>query len=534
MTDDILSFLYTYPVEIVDHRYKPRFITHIPSFQTGDVMTQTVSVPYGGNYTDENGIIQTHYGRISLSLPQMIVTYTLKSDLSWSDGHALTANDIVFGYNLAKDPLAFGTWANRAEYTADLSVSKEENLVWKGLPGFLSLKYPNFLFPPQPKHKWEDSPHLTEIAKDHHPSVTGPYRISHWRDDDTLVLEPNPHYSGDPPTIQEVILRFPKVPTVFWPEMYNLGLCDILIPEKTENHNWETWLTLAKEDKATILSAPSETILRLDFNLSPDKFETLPLRSIRTRFGLANCISREHLARLPNGILAHPASTFIPEDHPAFDASAVWRVPYNREVGKGILSEIGWIDKNGDGVREAYDLEGIRDKRPLTLTLKTSNIDLFAAQSIAQDLQECGVGVDIDVIGPQQMFAESEVSPLISGDFQLVLYRWNTSIPEGCRTWKHNSRALNNIMMNGYNVGKFHNPDFNIACEQAMTSLSEADQLKALQTSQIILSEEIPTIFLIWHPTWYIIRPELQHFTIETSINDRISQPEYLSFDAGF
>jgi peptide/nickel transport system substrate-binding protein len=523
----VLAFISTLPVNYVGYRWEPRLITHLPDFENGDVITRSIALQNGAEYLDSNGLIHTHYGTESLSLAQMVITYTLKSGIKWSDGHSLTTDDILFSYKLVQNIRSNGIWQSIAERTAELIVLDENSIRWEGLPGYVSTDYPGFLFPPQPEHVWQDLNTL-EILQDQNPPVLGPYRITTW-EEETLFLEANPYYIGDKPEIERINFIFPNIKSVFWPEMLRVGTCDILFPGSENNQRLSTWLRLVNEGIAEILYTQTPTLLRLDFNVKSPNRRSAPLQATQTRFGLAHCVSRGHLRERHSGAFTEPAYSFVPEMHPAYDSSTIWRVPFNIEVGQGILEEIGWRDENKDGIRESHDIEGIRDNTPLTLTLSTSTNLLDAAQVVAADLKTCGVGVIIDAQGPELLFASSSASPLYAGDFQLALYYWNSTIPQGCTSWSSSHFPDSGLIAREHNYTGYSNPLYDEACQKAKDAVILDQQVMALRQAQRIISEEQPTLFLTWQSKWFISNPDIKNLTLDITALGRIIKPEYIT-----
>jgi ABC-type transport system substrate-binding protein len=418
--------------------------------------------------------------------------------------------------------LAYGYWKDVAALTAELVIVDDYQITWAGLPGYVNNNYPGFLFPPQSEHKWSGNS-LSEILLDRYPLSNGPYRILDWENEDTLHLGVNPYFDGKTPGIDRIVIRFPDVDPVFWDEMYLSGYCDLLLPGDMVNHNWLNWIKLVEQDHAVMWHSASSTILRLDFNVAPSSFI---LREQKTRLGLANCVSRGHLSQLTPDALTLPATSFIPENHPTYNPASVWRVPYDIEVGRGILEEVGWVDEDNDGIRESHDVPGIRDNTPLTLTLTTSSHDILAAEVLQEDLKACGVGIEIEAMGPHQLFAASGVSPLYTRNFELALYQWDAHIPEGCSAWLSYLIPGNTEAGGEYNYSGFTSSVFDEACLQAIEALDQTQLALALNTTQAILSEELPTLFLVWEPLWLISRPELKNIVPDATAFGRLYQPQ--------
>ncbi len=206
---DVLAFIYTFPVEQEGYSWEPRLLTHIPGFNSGDVVTRNVTVQQGAFFLDRDGVVKTYFGSESLILTQMIVTYTLQANLKWSDSYALTTKDVIFGYSIAQMPEAYGQWRDLADRTMALTAIDDQQIRWEGLPGFTSTNYPGFLFPPQPSHKWRNM-NLVEILMDHDPPVNGPYRIAAWENNASMTLEANPYYYWSTATDRKHYCTIPR------------------------------------------------------------------------------------------------------------------------------------------------------------------------------------------------------------------------------------------------------------------------------------------------------------------------------------
>ncbi|TFG65785.1 MAG: hypothetical protein E4H27_10520, partial [Anaerolineales bacterium] len=197
----------------------------------------------------------------------------------------------------------------------------------------------------------------------------------------------------------------------------------------------------------------------------------------------------------------------------------------------GVLNEIGWRDENGDGIREAHDIEGIKDGTALTLTLATSIMHRPMAESIAKDFRQCGVGIIIDAKGPQQFYAASSVSPLYARDFQLALYGWQAVVPGGCSAWLSDRLPANGNAGSEVNYGGYQNLVFDDLCRQALSAVEIEHQYQALHDAQVILAEDQATLFLTWQPRWLVSQPDVKGIVMDISAFGRLSHPESITKD---
>lgn len=525
--EDLLALFYEPPAERVGYQWHAHLLTEIPTLENGQVLTRTAPVPTGARYADAAGMIHTHQGAEALRLPQMIVTFTLKSDLRWSDGQPLTARDAIFSYHLAQSPEAHGRWRALVERTQRFVAVDDETLRWEGLPGYLSTDYPGFCFPPQPAHRWQGK-ELTEIMRDRTPPATGPFEIIAWETGREVRMQPNPYYVGAAPTLKEVIVRFPQLRAEQWAELLTSEQCDVLLPDPVQLTDWQTWERLVNQREAMIWADVAPTVLRLDFNIAPLDEAVTPLSQREVRLGLAHCIDRAALsAALPSEALL-PASGFILPAHPAFDEAGD-RIPYNPDEGQRLLEAAGWYDEDGDGLREARDVPGIRDGTPLSLTLHLAAPYIVTAAHLSADLEKCGVGVRPQPTETQLLYAADPVSPLFGRSFELALFGWQVELPQVCGSWRSDRIPSAESGWIGENFSGYINEEYDRACARALTAVDLTSQAAAIQEAQDLLREELPTLFLTWRPYWFVARPEVQGLRPDASAPGTIWNIEEIS-----
>lgn len=514
--DDLLALFYEEPVERVGYRWEPRLVERVPSLENGDVITSLVQVPPGSRYVDDVGVLRFNDEELPLRLPQLVVTFTLKSGLLWSDGDALTTEDVVLGYYLAQSAETYGRWRDVAERTERFTALDDYTVRWEGVPGYVTTEYPGFLFPPQPAHRWTGQT-LRQILEDRTPPATGPFRVVAWEAGREVRLEPNPNYAGAAPVLEKVTLRFPATAIDTWGELLINGQCDLLLPDPVMMTEWRQWLALLQRQQAMIWADVAPVVLRLDFNLDPLGGETSPLVDPRVRRGLAQCIDRTKLSEALPGQAFVPAGGFIPPGHPAYRPEMAMLGAYDPQAGRSLLEEAGWRDEDGDGVREAYDVEGFSDGEPLSLTLHMAPQYLVTSAHVVAGLENCGVGVLPLPTEQQLLYATDAVSPLAGRTYQMALFGWRAELPQFCGVWRSNRIPAAETQWMGENFSGYASEAYDAACQRALTAVDLATQDAALQAAESLLVEDLPTLFLTWRPFWFVARAQVRGLRPDTS-----------------
>ena len=517
---DLLALFYEEPVERVGYRWEARLVERVPALDTGDVITRTVKVTNGTRYADALGLVRQYTEPDSIELPKVIVTFTLKSDLLWSDGITITAKDAVLGYHLAQSPEAQGRWRALAERTARFVAVDERTLRWEGIPGYQDADYAGFLFPLQPAHRWQGQA-LAGVLEDRTPPATGPFKIVAWESMREVRLVPNENYAGTQPALEQIIVRFPQQSPNQWGALLANGTCDVILPDPILLTSWDQWERLGAAGVAVIWADAAPAVLRIDVKLDPastpsgtpgdtpdaDTPTVSPAQDLAVRQAISACLNRKQLTEsLPAEAIA-AAAGFIPPNHPAYAGTSL--PAYDPAAAAKLLDEAGWRDEDQDGIREAHDVVGFTDGEALSMTLHFASQYFVVAVHVASDLEACGLDISLRPADAHQLYTPGEAGPLFGRHFELALIGWQSAIPEVCGTW-FSSRvpgAGNN--WTGENFSGFASEPYDAACERALAAIDPVQQSEALQTAQALLNQTLPSIFVAWRPFWFAARPDV-------------------------
>ncbi len=143
------------------------------------------------------------------------------------------------------------------------------------------------------------------------------------------------------------------------------------------------------------------------------------LRDVRVRQALAYGFNRQKLVEdLLLGRAEVPATDW---DNTPWEDPSIEPYPYDPEKAKALLEEAGWVDTNGDGVRE-------KDGVDLVLKYGTTNREVRQdTQAVAQqELAEVGIKLDLQSFDADIFFAGyGEDGP--SANFSLDIIEYSNS-----------------------------------------------------------------------------------------------------------
>ncbi|WP_195330978.1 peptide ABC transporter substrate-binding protein [Leuconostoc lactis] len=327
---------------------------------------------------DKNGTPQPAQAKsVKASADGKTWTITLRPDLKWSDGSALTANDFVYGWQRANDP------ATKSEYAylysgiknadkiqsgdADkktLGISAKGNVLTvileKPLPQFESLlTFPTF-FPQQQKFvEKQGKQFATTAAKS---LYNGPYKFEGWQGtNNQFKLVKNEHYwdakNVKTPEIDFQVIQKPEVAV----QMYKTGKLDAALVNTPQ-------LAQANKNNKGYRVTPQATTVYLAYNQS-GSVKALTNAKIRQALNLAT--NRSELNSQVLSGTSTAANSFTPKglsqaNGEDFATYAKQDYAYNptkaRELFKEGLAELGVnavtleIEADTDRVANAKDV----------------------------------------------------------------------------------------------------------------------------------------------------------------------------------
>jgi peptide/nickel transport system substrate-binding protein len=540
-----MEAIYDGPIDHRNHEHQPIILEKLPSLRDGDALTRTTFVRRGARVVDAAGdVVELEDGvRVRPSgcytdgcevvfeggmvkMEHLEATFTLRQDLTWSDGEPLKAGDSEFGFEVASDAATPG-YRYTVERTAAYKALDDWRTRWTGLPGFRDESYRLRFFPPLPRHQLEDVPVrqlATHADARRTPLGWGPFVVEDWVPGERIELLPNPHYfraDAGLPFLERLVFHFKSDAAEVAAGVVS-GVCDVgthdeefagLMPFLTE---------LAEEELFTLLAAPATGMARLSFGIRPN--ETYADRGFfadrRVREAIALCVDRQAMNdEVAWGLSALPG-TYLPPAHPLYPEPDVKPYAYEPAAGRALLDDLGWRDADGDGVREAQGVEGIPDGEPFDVTLVAmgdSEIDETIARMLRAQLADCGVGVRVETVPQWELFAAGPEGPLFGRRFDLAQATWWLEDEVPCDRYL-SSEIPQPDGWSGVNITGYANAEFDLACQAALRSLpGSSAYARHHREAQIIFSEDLPSLPLLMRLRIGLAREHVEGVTMDAT-----------------
>ena len=177
------------------------------------------------------------------------------------------------------------------------------------------------------------------------------------------------------------------------------------------------------------------------------------------------------------------------------------RPEYDPEGARALLEEAGWVDQDGDGVRECHGClnaeEGYIMAAEFVIYAEYGEELELAQQLIAEMLGEVGLDLELTMVEGGILWADYESGGIEQqGDFDIDM--WDDGYPGVDPTdqlWYYYYSEAAEIDY-GWNIARWYNEDFDALLDESYT-LDEAYRQELFCQMAEILDQEVPQI-LLW------------------------------------
>jgi peptide/nickel transport system substrate-binding protein len=408
------------------------------------------------------------------------VVFKLRRDVRWQDGKPVTAEDVKFTFDRAKDPAAaslvgsaFLANVDRAEVTDSFTVRFHYVR-----PHAQALE--DFWWAPMPKHLLENvgAAELRNAPFNRQPVGSGPFKMVEWQANQRMVLEPNPAFPealGGPGLARIVLRVIPEASTMLT-ELKTGGVhVDIPVtPDQVQQ--------VKQDGNLQFHSFPGRTVYYIGWNHKRPLFT-----SPNVRRALALGINRQEIIdALLSGEGAIATST-VPPWHPLYPKD-VRPLAYNQQEAGALLDREGWRDANGDGIRE-------KGGQPLKFTLLSSDqtLNRSVVEMVQAQLRKIGVQVEARALEFQTLRSQH-----VARDFDAVFTSWvldNFQMASAPYSLFHSTEAAKEGSTNRSSV---RIPALDRLIDQAAAATNEDQARGVWRQLTEVLQREQPVTFMYW------------------------------------
>lgn len=423
--------------------------------------------------------------RWEVSSDKLQYTFYLRRDVRWHDGEPFTADDVLSTFKRIQDPKVDAAVQRQAfrdvewlekldDYTVRFTYKRP---YFRGLfvTGGMAIL---------PKHIFNDGHDFNTHPANRKPIGTGPYRFASWETGRKIVVRRNETYWGKKPELTAVVFKIVPDDKVAF-QLLKKGGIDLASIRSIQWERQTQSESFRQKFEKYRYYLPNYSYIA--WNLRRPFFQDRRVRQAMTMLVDRQSILEKQL--FSQGKVVTGTTYRFGSDYD--DSIEPW--PYDPDGAAKLLDDAGWIDHNGDGIR---DKDGI----PFRFTyLIPSSSGVGVGRSIGLFLREelSKVGIDMNI---QQLEWATMLKQLQEHSFDATSLAWALPLDIDLYQLWHSSQAEE-----GSNVIGFNHPEVDRLLEEARLEFDADERAALYRRLHRILHEEQPYTFLFTNPALVVI-----------------------------
>ncbi len=408
-------------------------------------------------------------------------TYKLRSDMKWSDGVPMTAEDVAYTITRSVQD----GWWNHTTVTGNLTATATDAQTLVVTSSVPDPKLPILDVYIVPKHIYEkiSAEDLPNYLADDNVSG-GPFQIVERKEGEFIRLVQNPNWFGKKPAMDQLIFRTFETAEA----QYNaLKAGDLDAVDDVPGKIFAT-IMAGDEPNITGIAGNQGSFSELAMNSGcPTGIGDghVALQDPNVRRAINWSLDRQLMVdKVLNGF-GKPAVGISASANPAFDYQVEADQTYSYDPAKAmaLLDEAGWIDTNGDGVR---------DKDGVELKLRYFDRSVGGASDttpfITGFLKDVGIATDVKTFDEDSLAAIQSKS-----EFDLYTWGWSPyADPDNMLSNFTSSAVPTDPAVGGYNDGNWCNAEYDALYEKQNVELDPVKRADLIQQMHKIFVNDGP------------------------------------------
>jgi peptide/nickel transport system substrate-binding protein len=421
-------------------------------------------------------------------------TFTLREGSTWHDGEPVTAADVAFTYTFYAAQEDFPYMPVYTTYFESVEAADDRTVVihlTEPIPNMESQLVFMFILP---EHIWGGLEGPAAVEFENAAMIgSGPFRLMEYRANEFVHLaaaDSHPLYS---PKVDEVVFQtYESLDALV--QAIRTGQVDMI----TEMPQTAVESLRTAENVAVVAGAPlNPDISDIIFNQTTE--ENCPaedgvcsghpaLQDVQVRRALAHATDKQTLIDVVLLGLGDAGLTLIPNGLGEFYNDSIQDYVYDPAEANRMLDEAGYLDTDGDGVREMPD-----GSRPLTFRMNWPGDSVTApreAELLSQMWGEVGVNCELQVLDPDAL--TSVCCPTF--DFDVILWGWGSDPDPGFLL----SVMTTDEIPTGNSETGYSNPEYDALYLEQATALDPEERQAIVWRMQEIVHEDV--VYIV---PWY-------------------------------
>lgn len=427
------------------------------------------------------------------------LTYRLKPDASWGDGEPVTTADVMFSYEVGKNPLSGVTEAEL--YRRILRITAQDDKSFTIDMDRLTFDYAALndfnILPAHIERQAFADPAQYRFQTRYDTDSTnpglynGPYLITELSPGSHIVLDRNLHWSGKTPYFRRIIVWTVENTAALEANLLAGGI-DMVAGELGFPLDQALGFAKRHGGEFNIVYKPGLTYEHVDLN-----FDNPILADRRIRRALMYGMDRKAISDELFAGKDPVADSFVPPLDSVYTADVPHYV-YDPAKAKALLEEAGWHAEGG-----AIRRDSAGNKLSLELMTTSGNRSRELIEEVLQSQwRQIGIEIRLKNQPARIMFGQS----VVRRNFTMAMFAW-VAAPENVPRSELRSDEVPSAAngWSGQNYSDFKNADADRLVDAIEIELDRAKRLVLWHELQALYAAELPTLPLYFRADAFVL-----------------------------
>lgn len=444
----------------------------------------------------KGGVIPGQAESWTVSDDGLVVTFKLRDGIVWSDGHPVTADDFVYGFQRLMNPETAAGYAyiqyliknakaiNKGEIT-DLNELGVKAIDDKTLEITLESPTPYFVGTlahfttfPIPKHvveaKGNDWIKMENIV------TNGAYKPVEWVPGSYVLVTKNDKYYNAANVSIDNVKFFALSDTTAALKRYRAGEFDILTDFPTDQYEW-----MKKNLPGEAQVVPAASLYYYSVNTQKPPFDNADVRK-----ALSMGINREVIGPQVLGTGEIAAYSWVPPGMANYTSAQLdWKdLPYGEKIAEA---------------KKLLESAGFSKDKPLKLQLRYNTNENHKRIAVAIASMWKPLGVEVELYNTETKVHYSEIG---EGVLDVARAGWGADYNDADVFLKLLKSET------PYNYGRYSNKEYDALITKANTTSDVAERAKLLQQAEQIALDESASFPIYYSVTKNVVSPKIKGF----------------------
>ncbi|MCA9920312.1 MAG: ABC transporter substrate-binding protein [Anaerolineales bacterium] len=424
---------------------------------------------------------------VDVSDDGLVYTYHIRDGITFHDGEPLTAADVAFSYNLYATQEDFPFLPVYTEFFDTVEADDSNNVVITLTDAIPNIESQLIFLYVVPEHIWGGLEGAAVAEFENEAMIgSGPFKMAEYAQNEFVRLESVKDHYLQGPMIDEVVFQtFENQDALV--QALRTGQVDMI----TEMPNTAVASLRNDENIELVIGPPlAPSVTDIIFNQTAP--ENCPpddglctghpaLQDRNVRLALAHATDKQQIIDVVLLGLGAPGLTLIPDSLGVFYNDSLNDYEYDVALANQILDDAGYMDSDGDGVREMPD-----GSNPLTLRMNWPSDSTNAprmAELLAGMWSEIGIGTELQALDPDAL--TSVCCPTF--DFDVILWGWGSDPDPNFLL----SVMLTDEIPTGNSETGYSNPTYDELYLQQAVELDQQARIDTIWEMQRLVFEDV-------------------------------------------